>query len=648
MKWKVLPISIILFFAVCDKNIPVDTVTTYIKQLNNSVTLHFDEIDKKEASRGLIAEAKHLILKDSQNNVIWNMGEYSFLQNTNSETAHPLLWQFAKINSVAGVYEVTKGIYQIRGFDLANMTIVEGNSGWIIIDTLSTIETAKAAFNFFVHHIGKQKPVVAVIFTHSHIDHFGGVLGLIDENNIKTKNIKVIAPKGFMEEALSENVMLAMAMSRRAEYQFGENLQASSIGRIDSGIGKGMPHGTYSIIAPTRYIDTTPTKLLIDGIQFIFQYTPDTEAPAEMTIYIPKYKAFCPAEIANRTMHNLYTLRGAKVRDAYKWSSYINEARELFKDADICFFTHLWPMWGNARIMQFLEKQADMYKYIHDQTIRLANKGFTPDEIAEILQLPDSLSNVVYNRNFYGTLQQNVKAVYQFYLGWYNGNPAYLNPLPQVERAKRYVAYMGGDRVIVQKAQESYNDGDYRWVVEVLNHVVMAEPDNKEAKVLLAKAYTQLAYHSESAVWRNEYLSAAQELSNGMSKKRSAVYRGYNVLKYLPVQKLFDSLAVNVNPKKANNVSMRVKFEFTDIHQSFLVTIRNSVLYCTHYNGQEHSASIALPYVDFIKLILGMESKLNFLLNKKIQMGGDRLKLIQFFSLFEKMERFNIVLPNTN
>ncbi len=646
MKTTLLSIgALFIVCAACSKTKPSYEVSEYTKILNQNVLLQFDTLDKQEAARGLIAEAKNLTIKDKEGNVVWDMSAYSFLKKEKPQTAHPLLWEMAQLNATPGLYLVTRGIYQVRGFDIANMTIIEGKKGWIVVDTLTTKETAKAAFDFFKKHVKTKKTVAAIIFTHSHIDHFGCVLAIVPAPEIKAKKIPVIAPKGFLEEAFSENILLANAMARRAEYQFGKDLSASANGHIDSGIGKTVADGSYSIVVPTVTVEKTPAKMIIDGVEFIFQYTPETEAPAEMTFYLPEHKAFCPAEIVSRTMHNLYPLRGSKVRNAYKWSMYINEALELFGDARVCFFTHNWPMYGNNRIREFLIKQADMYKFIHDQTIRLANKGFTPEEIAHGITLPQSLSLFIPNRQFYGVLQQNVKAVYQMYMGWYNGNPAYLNQLPDVERAKRYVEYMGGVRAVIQKALNSFNNGEYQWVAEVLNHVVMAQPDNKDARMLLARTYTQLAYQAESGIWRNVYLKAAQELTAGMQKKKSVMFKGYDMLKHMPPEKLFDSMAVNVNPGKAENKSLCIKIHFNDKQQTYFLYLRNSVMYYSKKPRQKYDASLMIPHATFIKLITGTISKSKILFDKNITFSGNRLKLVDFFMLFEKPERFAIVTP---
>ncbi len=644
MRIVLLCILIFFLFSSCNQNNQID-ISDYTKKVNKNISLQFDEMDKAEALRGLIAEANEFSINDSNGNFVWDMSAYSFLKNKTPDTAQPLLWEMARLNAKTGLYEVTKGIYQLRGFDIANMTIIEGKTGWIVVDTLTTKETAQAAFNFFRAHIDKNKPIKAIIFTHSHVDHFGGVLGIVSENEIKKRNIAVIAPKGFMEEAFSENILLANAMSRRADYQFGQDLPVAPDGQIDSGIGKTVALGSYSIVEPTVTVDKTPVRMIIDGIEFVFQYTPDTEAPAEMTFYLPACKAFCPAEIASRTMHNLYTLRGTKIRDAYKWSKYINESVQLFPDVKVCFFTHHWPMYGNKRIKEFLNKQADMYKFIHDQTIRLANKGYTPEEIAHELQLPQSLSLFIPNRQFYGVLQQNVKAVYQMYLGWYNGNPAYLNQLPDSERAKRYVHYMGGTKAILQKARESYNKGDYQWVAEVLNHVVMADPHNKDARMLLAKTYTQLAYQAESGVWRNVYLKAAHELISGMHKKKSVLYKGYDFLKHIPPEKLFDSMAATLNPAKVEKSNVSIAIHFSDRNASYLLFIRNAVLYYSKGVTGTQQADLHISYTTFIKLITGAIDKTTILFDANVKWGGSKVALIKFFTMFDKHDRFAIVTP---
>ncbi|MCX7678532.1 MAG: MBL fold metallo-hydrolase [Spirochaetes bacterium] len=638
-----LRIFLILFVFGCTGHLQHLGVSAGANNMKISKSISFSTIDKEEATRGLLAAAQDLVIKDDEGNIVWDaMREVS---DNLDNTYHPLLYELRSLERTPGLYEVCSGIYQVRGFDISNITFIKGVKGWIVVDPLTTTETARAAYEFFKKHRNAAEPISAIIFTHSHVDHFGGILGIVDEKVLRNCRIPIIAPKGFMEEAFSENILLAPAMSRRAEYQFGLVVKKSSKS-MHSGIGITVPEGSYAIVQPTHIVSSTPTTMEIDGISFVFQYAPDTEAVAEMTFYIPKYKAFCPAEIVNRTMHNLYTIRGTKVRDAYKWSYFINEAHRLFGDAEICFFTHLWPMYGNNRIRELLEKQADLYKFIHDQTIRLANRGYSPNDIANMIVLPEALSNYMPNRNLYGTLRQNVRAVYQMYLGWYDGNPAHLDPLPDLERAKKYIEYMGGEESVLEKAKQSYDKGDYRWVAEVLNHLIFAKPNHVAAKKLLADTYVRLAHQSESGVWRNAYLSAATELIEGMQKAKSVATRGYHMLKNIPPEKLFDCMAVNINPQKTNGSNMAIKINFVDIKESYSLFVRNSVLHHTNLQVSNHRATLHIPYEKFVKLLLGIERKSTMIFDKDIRIEGSKIDLLKFFSMFDKPERFPIVLPH--
>lgn len=635
--------SFVLFLFACTPRTTQLYVSDESHALQLSNYISFSSIDREEAIKGLIAEAHNLVINGRDGTVICKIMSDDVYKIHNAKYIHPLLRELATIDSKAGLYEVCNGIYQIRGFDLANITFVKGNTGWIVIDALTCAETAHAAYNFFKTHKNATEPIKAIIFTHSHIDHFGGVLGIIEEKDVENKNIKIIAPKGFMEEAFSENILLAPAMSRRSEYQFGLGLQEDSVGYIHTGIGKMIAKGTHSLVKPTDLVSATPTIIELDGVKFVFQYTPETEAPAEMTVYIPRYKAFCPAEIVNRTMHNLCPMRGSKVRDAYKWSFYINEAKQLFGDAEICFFTHLWPMYGRKRIHELMEKQADAYKFIHDQTIRLANRGYKPNEIANALVFPPSLSGYLPNRDLYGTVSQNVRSVYQKYLGWYDGNPAHLNPLPDGERAKKYIDYMGGAKSVLEKAKTSYAEGDYRWVAEVLNLLIFAYPENKEAMEMLANTYCMLASFAESGAWRNAYLLAAQELRCGEKKADSITQKAFFLLKNMSPQMVFDSLAVNIDPQKAKNIS--IKISFIDIKETYSLYVRNSVLHHTNMLLPDHHATLQIPYQKFIKILIGEERKVSILFDKDVRIEGSKMALVDFFKMFERPQRFPIVTP---
>ena len=559
---------------------------------------------------------------------------------------NPSLWRQAKLNNIHGLFEVTDGIYQIRGYDLSNMTLIEGDSGWIVVDPLTARDTAAAAIGFAFSHLG-NRPIVAIIFTHSHLDHFGGVLGVLTSPGVLADDIRIIAPQGFMQEATSENVIAGPAMSRRAMFMYGKRLSQSPRGHLDSGLGKSPAFGTFGLLEPTEIIDRTPQTLLIDGLEFVFQNAPDSEAPAELTFYLPHAKAFNGAELTSHNLHNLYTLRGAKVRDGLRWSQLINESIELFGAAEIYLASHHWPIWGNERILDFLKQQRDTYKYIHDQTVRLFNEGLTPGEIAERLDLPESLRGSFHNRGYYGTVRHNSRAVYQAYLGWYDGNPAHLNPLPPEEAGRRYVDSMGGAGTVMEQAQGAFDAGEYRWVAEILNHLVFAEPDNHPAKTLLAATYDQLGYQAESAPWRDVYLTAAYELRHGAPDQGLNVAAMEDVLRQTPVPRFFDSMAVRLNGPDAEGVGLSIRIDLTDLDESYLLEIENAVL---HHRisrpGEAADAVLTMTHGLFIRMLTGRAGLKDLLLSDELETEGSQLDLLRFFSLFDKPQgRFDIVTP---
>ena len=486
-----------------------------------------------------------------------------------------------------------------------------------------------------------------MIFTHSHIDHFGGVLGVLASGQVQVENIRIIAPQGFLEEATSENIIAGTAMSRRAMLMYGKNLARSERGHVDSGLGISPAFGTFGLLEPTEIIDHTPQTLEIDGIEFVFQNAPGSEAPAELTFYLPHAKAFNGAEVTSHNMHNLYTLRGAKVRDALRWSNYIDESIELFGDAEVYLASHHWPVWGNQRIIEFLKVQRDTYKYLHDQTVRLFNQGLTPGEIAEELELPASLQATFHNRGYYGTTRHNARAVYQGYLGWYDGNPAHLNPHPPVAAARRYVDLAGGADAMLQKAQAAFDSADYRWAAELLNHLVFAGSGSTNAKSLLAATYDQLGYQAESGPWRDVYLTAAYELRNGPPDEGLNVATMEDVLRQTPVRRFFDSMAARLNGPDAEGVELRVNFVFTDLGESYLLDISNAVLHHWPSNPDtEANATLNLTHGMFIQMLTGKAGLKDMLLSDELALEGSKLDLVKFFSLFDKPQgRFNIVTP---
>jgi alkyl sulfatase BDS1-like metallo-beta-lactamase superfamily hydrolase len=609
-----------------------------------------DNQDFEDATRGLIATEATLKITDKNGKTVWDQDSYEFISGDSPDSVNPSLWRQAKLNNIHGLFKVTEGIYQLRGYDLSNMTIIEGASGWIIVDPLTSSETAARAIRMAREHLG-TKPVRAIIFTHSHVDHFAGVMGVFDESIVNKAGgdspVQIIAPEGFMQEATSETVIAGIAMGRRAAYMYGFNLQRTDRGHIDSGLGKQPALGTLGILNPTRIINSTPQELIIDGVRFVFQNVPGSEAPAELTFYLPEKKAFCGAEIVSRNMHNVYTLRGAKVRDALKWSSYIDQSMRLFSNAELYFGSHHWPVWGNERVIDFLKSQRDTYKFIHDQTIRLASAGLTPSEIAEQIQLPESLRSRFSSRGYYGTAEHNAKAVYQYYFGWYDGNPVNLNPLPPEKSAGRYVSAMGGAEQVLDQATSAYDKAEYRWAAELLNHLVFAEPENVNARLLLARTYDQLGYQSESGPWRDNYLTAAYELRHGIPEQANPISGAISLLSHTPIANFLDAMATRIDGSKAENIFMVVNVTFSDLDVNYVLTLENAVL--NHSESapiESANVTIKLTKHIFLRLLVGQLGLAELFTSEDFSLEGSKLDLVQFLAMFEKAEgAFPIVTP---
>ncbi len=612
-------------------------------ELDQDLTQHPDYID---ATTGLIAQEDSIHVLTEGERVLWSTEEYNFIKGDAPDTVNPSLWRQEILNNIHGLFKVADGIYQVRGYDLTNLTFIKGDTGWIIVDPLMTIETSSNALAFAEKHLG-EIDIKAIIYTHSHGDHFGGVAGVVTEEEIKKNNIRIIAPLGFMEEATSENIVVGIAMARRSTYQYGQALERSPTGHVGTGLGKHPTFATFSLFEPNEIIDHTGQTLNIDGTEFIFQYTPDSEAPAELAFYLPEQKAYNGAEIVSRNMHNLYTLRGAKVRDALKWSGYIFEAREMFPETEVYFASHHWPMLGNERIMDFLSKQADTYKFIHDQSVRYINKGYGPEEIAETLELPESLAKSFSNRGYYGTLIHNAKAVYQHYMGWYDANPANLNPLPHKDTANRYVKLMGGSAQVISAGRDAYNKGDYRWAAELLNHLVFAEPNNKEARKLLAESYQQLAYQAESGPWRDAYLSGANELLNGFAKTPVSPKLAKKILEKTPLDYFLIAVASALDAKKAEGVELTLNLNFQDTNENFVVRIENSVFHHKKASMDNNAdASIYLTKEAFIGLAVLKDVDPSKVLGGDVKVEGETLKALKFLSLLDPPNpEFNIIEP---
>ena len=594
-----------------------------------------DPKDFEDAKRGFIAKPSGKIL-GADGSVLKDFEAYGFLAGKPADTVNPSLWRHAQLNANFGLFKVMDGVYQLRGFDIANMTLIEGKTGWIVVDPLTASESSSVALAFARQHLG-NKPVSAIIFTHAHIDHFGGVLGVTTATDAADRQLPIVAPVGFMEEATSENVLVGTGMARRSMYQFGKNLPRSAKGNVDTGLGKDVVYGLPAILPPTVLIDKPDQALELDGLKFVFHNVPNAECPAELSFSIPDKRLYDGAEYLAQTMHNLLPIRGAKVRDSLRWSGYMEQALEHVKDADTYIGSHNWPIWGNDRIKEFITKHRDVYKYTHDQTVRLINAGYTPREIADMVKLPKSLADYFGARGYYGDLRHNVKAVYQFYLGAYDGNPANLNPLPPQESAKRYLELIGGADKAVAAAQTAFDKGDYRWAAELLNHAVLGDAANAAAKELLAKTYDQMGYAAEAATWRNSYLTAAMELRNGPPTKGIDKSTVIELLKQTPVERFLEAMAGGLDGPAAEGKDLKINLVLTDLKQSYVLWIENSVL---HFRvgspATDANATLTLTKDIFVKMIAGTAGIKDTLMSDDLKVDGSKIDLVRFFSLIEK------------
>src|SRR5262245_1171492 len=606
-----------------------------------------DRADFDDAQRGFIATLPDGVVVGPTGRPAFDAKRYSFLSKDEvPATVNPSLWRQAQLNAFNGLFKVVDRVYQVRGIDIANMTIVEGDSGLILIDPLLSTQSAKAALDLYLQH-RPAKPVVAVIYTHSHSDHFGGGKGVMSAEDAASGKVKVIAPDGFMEHAVAENVIAGNAMTRRAQFQFGSTLPVGERAQIDTGLGKALALGTISLIPPNEVITQTYETRSIDGVEIEFHLVPGSEAPAEMLLYFPQFKLLNMAEDATHTMHNLYTIRGAEIRDGRMWSRYISDAIERYGDkTEIVIAQHHWPMWGNARIVSFLRKQRDLYKFIHDQSVRLLNHGLTSTEIAERLKLPASLASDWAARGYYGTLSHNAKAVYQFYLGWYNANPADLNPLPRAEFASKQIDYMGGAEAVLKRAREDFKAGQYRWVASITSQLVFADPSNKDARELGADALEQLGYQSEAATWRNAYLLGAAELRNGVPNRPGAQANA-ELLKGITIDLAFDFLGVRLNAARAEGKRIVVNWNFTDLKQVYVMNLENSAL--THTSGkpsENADTTVTLTRAAFDAISLKERTFIGSVVTGDVLMSGNPLKLAELFSLFDEFPAgFEVVEP---
>ncbi|WP_293903802.1 alkyl sulfatase dimerization domain-containing protein [Phenylobacterium sp.] len=563
-----------------------------------------DRQDFAFAERGFVGTRADPKILGADGHVVWDLTAYDFLQGPAPASVNPSLWRQSQLLAKSGLFQVTKGVWQVRGFDLANATFIAGKTGWIVIDTLTSTEAAKAALDLANEKLG-ARPVVAIVYTHSHTDHFGGARGLVAQADVDSGRVKVIAPAGFLEAAVSENVIAGAAMSRRATYQFGTFLPKGPDGQVNAGIGPALSAGTQSLVPPNVEITRTGQELVVDGMRLQFQITPGTEAPAEMNIYLPDLKVLDLAENANATMHNILTPRGALVRDAKAWADYLSESLRLYGDkSDIMITSHAWPRFGQAVVVDFLEKHRDAYKYLHDQTVRLMNDGLTGPEIANRIALPPVLADEWYNRGYYGTMSFNSRAVYQRYMGWYDANPAHLAPLEPADEAGRYVAMMGGPATVLAAAQAAYDKGDDRWAGELANRLVMADAANTAARSLLARVYDRQAVGAESAIWRNIYLSGALELRGGV-RPGAGKAASLDLIRNTPTPMLLDLMSVRLDPAKARDGQVVVDLVFPDRRERFRVQVKHDVLtYEADPKAGAVDATLTLPRSAFLAAAL--------------------------------------------
>jgi alkyl sulfatase BDS1-like metallo-beta-lactamase superfamily hydrolase len=607
-----------------------------------------DAQDFEDAGRGFLGSLPEAEVRNAAGRAVWSLRDYAFLAAAEAPpTVNPSLWRQARLNMHHGLFRVTDRIYQIRGFDISNMTLIEGDRGVVVVDPLISTEVARAGLELYAAHRGRR-PVTAVIYTHSHVDHYGGVRGVLDEGEVRAGRVDVWAPARFMEEVVAENVLAGTAMIRRAHFQFGATLPKGPRAQVDAGLGKATSRGTVTLIPPTRVVTAALETHRIDGVEVVFQLAPETEAPAEMHMFYPAFRALNLAENATHTLHNIYPIRGAQARDAKAWAHYLDEARDRFgRRSDVAFAQHHWPVWGTARVLEFLAAQRDLYKYLHDQTVRLMNHGYRAAEIAERLALPRSLAGVWHARGYYGTLSHNAKAVYQRYLGWYDANPANLDPLPPVERGRKYVEYMGGAEAVVRRAREDFAGGEYRFAAEALGHVVFADPANAEARRLQADALEQLGYAAESATWRNAYLLGAAELRGGTSAAAARAPVSPDVVRAMSPDLLFDYLAVRLDGERAEGRRMAIDWVFPDLDRRYALTLDHCALTClADRAGDRPDATVTLDRPALDRLVLREVPLARALEQGLVRIEGDGSRVAELFDLLDDFRlMFEVVEP---
>ena len=612
-------------------------------------TLPFDDTaDFDLVERGFLAPLPDTVTT-AHGRLVWDSHRFDFVDGEAPDTVNPSLWRQELLSGRGGLFEVVEGIYQVRSLDLSNISFVRGETGWIVLDPLITAEVAAAALELVNTHV-ERRPVTAVVYSHSHADHFGGVRGICAPEDVDAGRVRIIAPEGFTFEAVSENVMAGNAMSRRASYMYGNLLPPAPTGQVGAGLGKTTSTGTFGLIEPTDLIGHHDTTIVLDGVELQTLYTPDTEAPAEFVFLLPAWQALWTAEVVTHVQHNLYTLRGAQVRDALGWSKAIDAMIARFgADTDLVFASHHWPTWGHDASLALLRTQRDTYRYLHDETLRLANHGETMLEIAEQLQLPPALARTWSSRGYYGSVNHNVKAIYQRYLGFFDGNPATLHPHPPVEAAKRYVAYVGGADALLDRARVDHEAGDDRWVAEVVSHVVFADPDNVAARELLADALTQLGYQAESGPWRNFYLTGAKELRDGVMVLPTPSTASPDIISAMPTSLILDYLAIRLKHREAAELTGSTLLVLTDTDERYLLELSNGVLHNRPVDGEVEmtaDATITTTRVWCNGLLAAADPATALTGTDGPEITGDPTSLVTVFGLLDEFPFwFDIVTP---
>ncbi|MEB4209672.1 alkyl/aryl-sulfatase [Mycobacterium sp. 94-17] len=615
-----------------------------IESANRDVALPFhDETDFADADRGFIAAESPCVIKAADGRVVWDNDAYSFLGGRAPTSVHPSLWRQSTLAARQGLYEVVPGIYQVRGFDISNVTFVESDNGIIVIDPLVCTETAAAALRLYRAHRGGERPVVAVIYTHSHVDHFGGVLGVTSQADVDAGTVTILAPEGFTAHAVQENVYAGPAMTRRATYMYGPLLDRGPQGQVGCGLGQVASTGEVALIVPTVDIRTTGETHTIDGVRIEFQMAPGTEAPAEMHFYFPQFRALCMAENATHNLHNLLTLRGALVRDPHAWAGYLTEAIDTFADrADVVFASHHWPTWGRDRIVEYLSLQRDLYAYLHDQTLRLLNQGYTGVEIAEMFQMPPALEQAWHTRGYYGSVSHNVKAVYQRYMGWFDGNPGRLWPHPPEALGPRYVEAIGGIDRVVEIARAAFDGGDYRWAATLLDHAIFTDEHHSGVRELYADTLEQLGYGAENATWRNFFLSGAAELRSGSLGTATQV-TSPTLLSQLTPEQVFDGLALRVNGPRSWDLDLTIDVTFADADANYRLALRNGVLVHRRVPADPATATVTVKLANKSRLLLVAAGDFA---SPGLELSGDQAALKSLIAVLDAPDPgFSIVTP---